>query len=184
MLGGTAIPFHVDRFGSVHIAPSTSVVGGSSYLFPRPNTSIPICRNGPRYVNIGSTSYIPSYAPSSMTHVPSNVFLMSHPPHSSHGPLNQITTSSHVVPSSTHTFVSQGYMPPYMSTSYVPHHVLPYVSEDQSAYQSYNYGLVAPQSQGIPKYNIPMYHFMGQAGGSYYPTRQGHGDYNNHPYIN
>ena len=41
---GSSIPFYVDRFGSGHIAPS--------YPLPRPNTSVPIHRNGPRHVNI------------------------------------------------------------------------------------------------------------------------------------
>ena len=42
--GGSSIPFHVDRFGSGHIAPS--------YPLARPNTSVPIRRNDPRHVNI------------------------------------------------------------------------------------------------------------------------------------
>ena len=40
-LGGTAIPFHENRFGSSHIAPSTPALGGSSHTQPRPNTSVP-----------------------------------------------------------------------------------------------------------------------------------------------
>ena len=84
---GTSIPFHANRFGSRHIAPSTRAVGGSSYPLPRTNTRFPECGSGPRHVNIGSTSYIPSYAPSSLVPIPSNVFLMTHSPHNSHGPL-------------------------------------------------------------------------------------------------
>ena len=53
-----------------------------------------------------------------------------------------------------------------MSGGYVP----PYVSRGQPSYQSYNYGYVTPLSQGIPNYSIPMYQFMGQMGGGYYPT--------------
>ena len=96
---------------------------------------------------------------------------MLHPPRILHGPLEQSTTSSHVVPSSSHTFVSKAYVPPSFSTGYVP----PYMFGVQLPYQSYNYGYVAPRSQGILNYNIPMYPFMGQARGGYYPTSQGHG---------
>ena len=67
-----------------------------------------------------------------------------------------------------------------MSTGYVP----PSVSEGQPTYQSYNYGYGAPQYQGVLNYNIPMYSFMVQGGGGYYPTGQGHGIYNNQNYIN
>ena len=70
MPGGTAIPFHVDRFGTGHIEPPTHAVGGYSYQLPRPNTSVLVHGNGPRYVNIGSTTYIPYYAPYSTAHVP------------------------------------------------------------------------------------------------------------------
>ena len=114
----------MDRFGSGHTAPSTHVVGGSSYTLPRTNSGVHVHRNGPIHVNIGSTSYTPSYVPSSTTPVPSNAFLISHHPHSSHGPSGRSTTSSHVFPSYSHVVVLQGYMPPYMSKGYVP----PYVS--------------------------------------------------------
>ena len=36
----------------------------------------------------------------------------------------------------------------------------------------------------MQNYNIPMYPFMHQVGGGYYPTRQGHGVYNNQTYMN
>ena len=57
-----------------------------------------------------------------------------------------------------------------MSRGYVP----PYMSGGKPFYQSYNYGYVAPQSQGVPTYNIPVYPFMGQVRGGYYLTGQGH----------
>ena len=67
-----------------------------------------------------------------------------------------------------------------MSGGYAP----PYVSGGKPIYQSYNYGYVAPQSQGIPNYNTPMHIFMGHAGRGYYPTVQGHGLSSNYPYMN
>ena len=109
---------------------------------------------------------------------------MTHPPPNLHGPSGQSSTISHVVPPSANTVVSQGYVPPYVLVGYVPPYVPPYGSGNQPAYQSYNYGFVAPQSQGIPNYNIPMHPFMGQTGGGYYPISQGHGVYNNHTYMN
>ena len=124
----------MDRFGSGHIAPSTPIVGGSSYLLPMPNSSVPIHGNGPRHVNIGSTNYIPSYDPSPTILVPSNAFLMMHPPHGSHGPSGRSTTASHVVPASAHTVVSEGYVPPYVSVGYVPPYVPPYGSMNQYSY--------------------------------------------------
>ena len=51
-------------------------------------------------------------------------------------------------------------------------------------YQSPNYGFVAPQPQGTPNYNPYMQPYMGQMGGGYYPTGQGHGVYRNQPYMN
>ena len=51
-------------------------------------------------------------------------------------------------------------------------------------YQYPNYGFVAPHSHGTPNYNASMQPFMGQMGGGYYPTGQGHGVYSNHPYVN
>ena len=43
----------------------------------------------------------------------------------------------------------------------------PYVYGGQPVYQSYNYGYVAPHSQCIPIYNIPVHPFMGHAGGGH-----------------
>ena len=103
-LGSTTIPYHSDRFGSNYIAPSTPFMGGSSYPLTRPNASIPLYRRGPRHVNIGSTTYIPSYAPSSTAHIFLNAFFMIHPPHISHSSSGWSATSSHVVPSFTSTF--------------------------------------------------------------------------------
>ena len=113
-LGSTTIPYHSDRFGSNYIAPSTPFMGGSSYPLPRPNSSIPLYRRGPRHVNIGRTIYIPSYAPSSTTPIFLNAFFMIHPPHISHSSSGWSATSSHVVPSFTNTFASRGYMHPYV----------------------------------------------------------------------
>ena len=127
MLGSTTIPYHSDRFGSNYIAPSTPFVGGSAYPLPRPNASICLYRRGPRHVNIGSTTYIPSYAPSFTSPIFLNVFFMMHPPHISHSSSGWSATSSHVVASFTNTFVSRGYGPPY-------------VFRVQPLYQYYNYG--------------------------------------------
>ena len=42
-LGGTPIPFHVERFGNTsHIAPSILAVEPTSHVHPRPGVSIPI----------------------------------------------------------------------------------------------------------------------------------------------
>ena len=79
-LGGTPIPFHVERFGSTsHITPSIPTVEASSHVHPRPSVSNPMRIPEPRLVNIGNTTYIPSHVPSSNP-VPSNAFLMTHPP--------------------------------------------------------------------------------------------------------
>ena len=58
------------------------------------------------------------------------------------------------------------------------------MSRYQPAYQSPNYGFVAPQPQGTANYNAYMQPYMGQMGGGYYLTRQGHGVYNNQTYVN
>ena len=90
-------------------------------------------------------------------------------------------------------------MPPYVLVAYVPSYgqyyglsygvsygktYTPYGSGYQLAYQSPNYGFVAPQPQATPNYNMSMQPYMGQMGGGYYPTGQGHGVYNNQPYVN
>ena len=126
-LGSTTIPYHSDRFGSNYIVPSTPFMGGSSYPLTRPNASIRLYRRGPRHVNIGSTTYIPSYASSSTAPIFFIVFFMMHPPHISHGSSGWSATSSHVVPSFTNTFVLRDYVPPY-------------VFRVQPLYQYYNYG--------------------------------------------
>ena len=119
--------------------------------------------------------------------VPSNAFLTIHPPPNSHGPSVQSSIVSHVHSASAHTVVSQGQVPPYVSSGYVSSYgkyygpaygpsygmsyvktFTPYGSEYQPAYQSPNYGFVAPQPQGTPNYNTQPY--MGQMGGGYYPT--------------
>ena len=61
MLGGTPIPYHVERFGSTsHIAPSILVVEATSHIPPRPSVSDPIGIPDPRRVTIGNTMYIVS----------------------------------------------------------------------------------------------------------------------------
>ena len=146
--GGIAIPFQEDRFGCSHIAPSTPGVGGSSYTQTRPSTGILVHGSNPRHVNIGNTSYISSHVPLSSTPIPSNAFIMTHPPPNLHGPSGRSTNISHVVPMSTHTVVSQGYVPLYVSAGYVPPYVPPYTPPygfgTQPSYQSYNYGFIAP----------------------------------------
>ena len=52
----------------------------------------------------------------------------------------------------------------------------------QPSYQYPNYGFIARHHQGTPNYNMQPY--MGQMWGGYYPTGQGHGVYNNKPYVN
>ena len=100
--------------------PSIHVVEVSSHTHPRPSTSVPIRGPKPRHVNIGGTSYIPSHIPSSSTLIPSNSFLTTHPPPNSSGPLGRSSNVSHVPSTSAHTIVSQGYVPPYVSTWHVP----------------------------------------------------------------
>ena len=68
---------------------------------------------------------------------------MLYPPHIPYGSSGRGAPLNHVAPSSAGVVVSRGYVPPYMSGG-------------QPFYQSYNYGYVAPQSQGAPNYNIPM----------------------------
>ena len=53
----------------------------------------------------------------------------------------------------------------------------------QPAYSS-NYGFVASHNQGTLHHNASMQPFMGQMGGGYYPTGQGHGVHRNQPYMN
>ena len=136
-------------------------------MHPRPSTVVPIRGTDPRHVNIGGTSYMPSYIPSSSTLVPSNAFLTTHPPPNSHGPSGQSSTVSHVRSVSAHSVVSQGHVPPYVSAGYVPSYgpyygqyygqaygpsygasygqnYTPYGSMYQPIYQSPNYGFVAP----------------------------------------
>ena len=58
----------------------------------------------------------------------------------------------------------------------------PYGSGYQPAYQSPNYVFVPPHPLGIPKCNMQTN--MGQTRVGYYPIGQGHGVYNNQPYVN
>ena len=82
-LGGTLIPYHVERFESTsHIAPSILVVGATSHNPPRPRVSDPIRIPDPRRVTIRNNTYIISQVPLSSVPSSSNV----HPPPHSHGP--------------------------------------------------------------------------------------------------
>ena len=57
--GGTAIPFHVKRFGSTsHITPSIPVVEATSHVRPRPSVSTHMRIPKLRRVTIGNTTYI------------------------------------------------------------------------------------------------------------------------------
>ena len=104
---GTPILFHVERFwGTSHIAPSIPVVEASSHAPPRPTVTNPIQILGPRRVNIGNTTYIPSHVPSSSNPIPLNAFLTTHPPSSSCGPLGQNVAISHVHSATAHMIVS------------------------------------------------------------------------------
>ena len=68
---------------------------------------------------------------------------------------------------------------PYYGKNYQPYGY----GYQQPTYSS-NYGFVAPHNQGTPHHNASMHPFMGQMGGGYYPTGQGHGVYSNQPYPN
>ena len=69
------------QFGSGHIPPSTSFVGGFSLPSPGLNTIVCSHEGGSGYMNIGSTPYIPSYVPSSITMFLLNVVVMINPPY-------------------------------------------------------------------------------------------------------
>ena len=105
---GTTIPFHIDIFGSDHIAPFAPLMGCFSFPSFGHNTNVQFHGGDPRHVNVGGKAYIPSYAPSSTAPFSSNSFLMTHPPHDVHSPSRQSDASSHVFPSSFGTIVSRG----------------------------------------------------------------------------
>ena len=97
----------MERFGGTnHIAPSIPVVEASSHAPPRPSVSNPIQILGPRRVNIGKTTYIPSHVPSSLDPISSNVFLTTHPPPNSRGPLGCNVATSHVRSTTANAVVS------------------------------------------------------------------------------
>ena len=103
MPGGTPIPFHVERFGSMsQIARSIPAVEDTSHVRPRPSVSSPIRIPEPRRVMVGNTTYIVSHAPSSSIPSSSNVIL----PHHSHGPSGRNVATSHVHTAATRVFVS------------------------------------------------------------------------------
>ena len=68
-------------------------------------------------------------------------------------------------------FIGPSYRPFYRQT------YTPYGSRYPHVYQSPKYGFVAPHPQGTPNHNPYMKPYMGQMGGVYYPTGQGHGVY-------
>ena len=112
-LGCTSSPFTTYQFGGGHIPPSTPFIEGWPPPTPAPHTSVHPIMGGGGYVNIGSTTYIPPFIPSSSTPIPSNVFLMMNTPHNSsrnlggHGPFGMVPLSSGI-------FMSEGHMPPWV----------------------------------------------------------------------
>ena len=118
---GTIAPYLVHRFGSGHIPTSTPFVGG----FSLPSSCLNN-RDDSGYMNVGATTYIPSYVPSSTTLIPSSAFLMSNPPYILHGPSRSGAPFNYVVPSSAGAIVFVSCLPPHMSGG-------------QPTYQSHNY---------------------------------------------
>ena len=96
---------------------------------------------------------------------------MLHPPYVLHGSFGSSDLYNYVVPASSNVIVSRDHIPPY---GY----------EGKPNYHSYNYGYMAPPSQGIPNHQILVHPYMGHMGGGYYPTSQGYGLYHNQPYEN
>ena len=125
------------------------MVEASSHAPPRPSVSNPIQIPGPRQVNIGNTTYIPSHVPSSSNPVPLNAFLTSHPPPSSRGPSSRNVATSHVYFVTSHTIVSQSQVPHVVSVGHVPisgsSHVPAY-----GAFHAPKYGLSHGTSHGTP----------------------------------
>ena len=95
---GTPILFHVKRFGGTSpIAPSIPVVEVSSHAPPRPSVSNPIQIPGPRKVNIGNTTYIPSHVPLSSNPIPFHVERFRSTSHITPS-IPMVEASSHVCP--------------------------------------------------------------------------------------
>ena len=147
---GTPLPFHAEIFGgTIHIAPSIPMVEETSHVHPRPSVSNPMWIQEPRQVNIGNTTYIPSHVPSSSNCVPSNAFLMSHPPPNSCGPSSPNVATIHVHSMTSRMVVSQSQAPPVVSvghvlisgSSHVPSHGAPHIP---------NYGPSHGTSHGTP----------------------------------
>ena len=110
----TIMPFHAIRFIGGHIAPSSPYVRGFSYPSFRHNTGVHSHGGDPRHVNIGCTTYIPSYAPLSTASIPLNSFHISHPPYVSQGPSEHGIPSSHGASLSACIVMLGGYVPPYI----------------------------------------------------------------------
>ena len=108
------MPFHAIRFIGGHIAPYYPYVRGISYPSFWHNTGVHSHGGDPKHVNVGGTTYIRSYAPSSTASIPSNSFHMSHPPYVSQGPSEHGIPSSHGDSLSAYIVTSGGYIPPYI----------------------------------------------------------------------
>ena len=171
---GTPIPFHVKIFGDTsHIAPSIPMVEESSHAPPRPSVSNPIQIPGPRRVSIGNTTYIPSHVPSSSNPVPSNAFLMTHPPPSSCGPSGRNVATSHVHSATANMVISQIRVPPILLACHVPisrsSHVPP-----RGAPHIPNYGTSHGTSHGTPYGYFHGHSYGLQYGKNYQPYGYGY----------
>ena len=100
-------------------------------------------------MNIGNTTYIPSHVPSSSNCVPSKLFLMTHSPPSSHGPLGRNVATSHVHSTTAHIVVSQSQVPPVVSAGHVPISRLSHVPAHGAPHIP-NYGPSHGTSHGTP----------------------------------
>ena len=54
------------------------------------------------------------------------------------------------------------------------------MSRGQLVYQSYDYGYMAPDTQGVTNFHTLVQPFIGHTGGGYYLTIQGHDLYRSH----
>ena len=100
-------------------------------------------------MNIGNTTYIPSHVPSYSNLVPSNAFLMIHPPPKSRGPLGRNVTTSHVHFAIANMVVSQIQVPPIFSVGHIPVFASSHVPP-RGAPHIPNYGPSHGTSHGTP----------------------------------